>query len=72
MAMQNIELSKDYELVRFAWIPGDSIVNVTHFDRTKGIAAQSRQTLSIEIARSCWNDFMKRGFVRGELQIGAG
>jgi hypothetical protein len=70
--MQNIELSKDYELVRFAWNPGDSIVNVTHFDRTKGIAAQSRQTLSVEIARACWSDFMKRGFARGELRIGAG
>ncbi len=70
--MQNIELSKDYELIRFAWVPGDSIVNVTHFDRTKGIAAQSRQTLSVEIARSCWQEFVRRGFKKSELRIGAG
>ncbi len=70
--MQNIELSKDYELIRFSWSPGDSIVNVAHFDRTKGIAAQSRQTLSVEIARACWHDFVMRGFKKSELRIGAG
>jgi len=70
--MQNIELSNDYELIRFAWIPGDSIVCVTHFDRTKGIAAQSRQTLSVEIARACWHDFMMRGFKKSELRMGVG
>ncbi len=70
--MQNIELSKDYELIRFAWIPGDSIVTVTQFDRARGIAAQNRQTLSVDIARACWHDFVMRGFKKGNLRIGAG
>lgn len=70
--MQNIELSNDYERVSFTWNPGDSIVIVTSFDSRKGIALQSRQTLSVDIARACWFDFVMRGFKKGDLRIGNG
>ncbi len=66
-----VELSKDYELIKFSWITDDSIVNVFTFDRRKGMALQSSQTLSVEIARSCWRDMINKGFKREPNDAGS-
>ena len=61
--MNSVALQKDEEMVEFRWTDGERIVMVKQFNLLKGVGSTiGPSTLSVEIARECWQDYMSRGF----------
>jgi len=60
--VNSVALQKDDEMVEFRWTEGESIVTVKQFNLLKGVGSTIGQTLSVSIARECWNDYISRGF----------
>lgn len=60
--MNSIAMMRGDEIVEFRWTEGESVVTVHRFSLSEGLGSTKNQTLSVEIARACWRDYITRGF----------